>query len=90
MGMGAPGGVRRNGGDLQQILNAMPAIEVSGLQKGDAVMIVATPGASNAQATAITLLTGVEPILTAPGGSSAMTLSPWNLGSSLSDAMGPQ
>jgi len=69
----------RSGGapDLQQILSRMPAATLADLHKGDAVMIVATSGG-----TAITLLSGVEPILQAApsGASQAMMLTPWNLG----------
>jgi hypothetical protein len=43
-------------------------------------MIVASKGAGM-QPTAITMLSGVEPILSAsPSGAEAITLSPWNLG----------
>jgi hypothetical protein len=50
------------------------------LQKGDAVMVVATPGGPDGISTAITLLSGVEPILEASPKSSASTiLSPWSL-----------
>lgn len=78
-GMGRPGG----GGtaDLQQMINRMPAATLADLQKGDAVMIVATEGGANGQSTVITLLGGVEPILEASPNSSASTiLSPWSLG----------
>jgi hypothetical protein len=76
---------RRNGGgspDFQQMLARMPALSISELNKGDAVMLVATQGSASSQPTAITLLSGVEPILSAaPAGTSAATiLSPWNLG----------
>jgi hypothetical protein len=70
------GGPPAGHGDLNQMLSHLPAITVAGLQKGDAVMIVSTEGAG-AEVTAITMLTGVEPILTAPN--NAMILSPWNL-----------
>jgi len=44
-------------------------------------MIVATQGSQAAGMTAITLLSGVEPILQAsPKGSQEMILSPWSLG----------
>lgn len=68
--------------DFQQMLARMPAVSVSELNKGDAVMLVATEGTATSQPTAITLLSGVEPILTAaPAGTNASTiLSPWNLG----------
>jgi hypothetical protein len=67
--------------DFQQMLSRMPAVAVSDLNKGDAVMLVATQGSEASGPTAITLLAGVEPILTAaPAGTSASTiLSPWNL-----------
>jgi hypothetical protein len=84
----APSGPRPGGApDLQQILNRMPTATIADMQKGDAVMIVSTQGSVPSEVTAITLLTGVEPILTASGGA-ATVLSPWSLGQSLSDAMG--
>jgi len=68
--------------DFQQIVNRMPPVALADFQKGDAVMIVSTEGADAANVTAISLLGGVEPILTAaPAGSQAVTLSPWSLGS---------
>lgn len=77
-GMGA--GMRRGSGDFQQFLNHMPAVAVTDLHKGDAVLIVATQG-SESGATAITLLSGVEPILqAAPNATQAMMLTPWSLG----------
>ena len=51
------------------------------LQKGDAVMILSTEGTPANPGTAITLLSGVEPILqAAPSASQAMMLTPWTLG----------
>jgi hypothetical protein len=80
-GPGGPGGGRAGGGDLQQLLSRMPAAALTDLNKGDAVMIVSTEGNASGQVTAITLLAGVEPILTAsPRGAQAMMLSPWALG----------
>jgi hypothetical protein len=77
-GGGRPGGTP----DFQQMLKRMPAVTLADLQKGDAIMIVTTEGSANTQPTAITLLSGVEPILSASPNSSraAMLLSPWNLG----------
>ncbi|HTS60225.1 MAG TPA: DUF5666 domain-containing protein [Terriglobales bacterium] len=73
--------------DFQQMLNRMPAVSLGDLQKGAAVMIVATEGSPQSPPTAITLLTGVEPILTASPDSrrAAMLLSPWNLGGAESE-----
>jgi len=80
-GMGA-GAARTAGGDLSQMLSRLPTESLSGLKVGDAVMIVAsepTPGSD--KVTAVTMLSGVEPILAAtPKGGAAMTLSPWNMG----------
>jgi hypothetical protein len=65
--------------DFNQTLSRLPAVTVGELQKGDAVMIVATQGTAS-EVTAITLLSGVEPILTAsPKGNGSMILSPWNV-----------
>ena len=72
-----PGG----GFDLQQMLNRIPAVTLADLHKGDAVMMVTTQGTPTSASTAITLLSGVEPILeAAPKGSQAMMLAPWSLG----------
>jgi hypothetical protein len=85
-GAGGWGGFRGgNGGppDLQQMLARMPAMPVTDLNKGDAVILVATEGSSGSEPTVITMLAGVEPILTAaPAGTNAAAtvLSPWNLG----------
>lgn len=82
MGAGMGGGIRAGGApDFQQMLSRMPAVTLNDLHKGDAVMMVTTEGTSSALSTAITLLSGVEPILqAAPSGSEAMMLAPWSLG----------
>jgi hypothetical protein len=87
------GGVQwagRNGGqgggfsDPQQMLNHAPAIQLSDLKKGDAVMVVSTEG--TAEVSAITLLAGVEPLLEAPAASQDL-LANWSMssGSSMAD-----
>jgi len=72
---------RRAGGppDFQQMLSRMPTVTLADLQKGDALMIVATEGSANSPSTAIILLSGVEPILTAAPSQAGTILSPWNL-----------
>jgi co-chaperonin GroES (HSP10) len=92
-GPGAGGGMGRSAGmDLSQMLSRLPTETVTDLKVGDAVMIVASqaePGSPNV--TAVTLLSGVEPILAAtPNGNPAMTLSPWNLGGGAPDGGGSQ
>lgn len=80
-GQGGPGGPGGQGGDLQQAISRMPASKLTDLQKGDAVMIVATAGdgtGAPGSVVAITLLAGVEPILQAsPTGESILT--PWSM-----------
>jgi Domain of unknown function (DUF5666) len=67
--------------DLQRMLSRLPNSTLADLQKGDAVMIVATEGVGADPATAITLLAGVDAILTAaPNRSASSLLSPWSLG----------
>jgi Cu/Ag efflux protein CusF len=81
-GPGGPGGARRGGGaaDLSQMIARLPTGTLADLKSGDAVMIVASePSPGSATVTAITLLSGVEPILTAnPNG--GMNLSAWSMG----------
>jgi co-chaperonin GroES (HSP10) len=82
-GGGRPGGPGRSaGGDLSQLVSRLPNKTLADLKVGDAVMIVASqPDPGSATVTAVTLLSGVEPILAAtPSGGPAMTLSPWTLG----------
>jgi len=91
MSSGNAGGSRSGGPpDFQQMLKRMPAVTLADLQKGDAVMIVTTQGTADTQPTAITLLSGVEPILSASPDSNraAMLLSPWNLGGGADAAAG--
>ena len=79
---GGPGGARAGGApDFQRLLNRMPQATLADLKKGDAVMIVATQGTDSGGVTAITLLSGVEPILTAsPSASQALFSGSWTLG----------
>jgi len=80
-GSGRPAGAGGGGGGLQQAILSMPPKTLADLQKADIVMIVATAGGPNGIPTAIMLIGGVEPILTASPNSSASTiLSPWSLG----------
>jgi hypothetical protein len=71
----------RAGMDLSQMLARLPTETLSNIKEGDAVMIVATaPSSDSEKSTAVTLLVGVDAILTAPSGQS-MTLTPWSVGS---------
>ena len=93
-GQRGPGG-RGGAGDFQQILNRLPDSVLTDFQRGDAVMVVATSGTDDSTVTAITMLGGVEAILSAPAGISAASqaalLSPWSLGGGpAADAGGAQ
>ena len=82
-GGGGGGGMRSGPPDFQRMLSRMPSTTLTdmNLQKGDAVIILATEGTATSPHTAITLLSGVEPILqAAPSAGQAMMLTPWNLG----------
>ncbi len=78
--------------DFQQMINRLPAVSLAELQKDDAVMIVSTTGTGGNEVTAITLLSGVEPILTASpnGAGAAALLSGWNLSAPGGGDAGPQ
>lgn len=81
---GAAAGAHPRNGDLNQLLTRLPAATLADLKKGDAVMILSTEGSAAVPPTAITLLGGVEPLLTAsPSGTGAQSfLTPWSLASS--------
>ncbi len=89
-GYGSGGGSGQRNGDLSQFLQRTPVLQLSDLHKGDAVMIVATQGTPDA-ATAVTLIAGVEPILTAsPSASQNMFSASWNLGGGAAAGEGTQ
>ena len=83
----APGGppagegrTRGAGADLSRALARFPKETVADLHNGDAILLVAS-NAQGSQLTAITLLSGVEQLLSAtPAGGQPITLSPWSLG----------
>jgi hypothetical protein len=62
------------------MLARLPSAGIPDLKKGDAVLIVATQETATTKPTVITLLSGVEAILSAsPNGGSASLLTPWSL-----------
>ncbi len=67
--------------DLSQVVPRLPKVALSALKPGDAVMVVGSGAPSAGSITAITLLSGVEPLLAAsPSGTSSFNLSPWSIG----------
>jgi hypothetical protein len=86
-GGGQWAGQGAGGGDPQQMLSRAPAIKLADLNKGEAVMLVSTEGAT--EVTAITLLAGVEPLLEAPAASQSL-LNNWSMGSGGAEAAAAQ
>ncbi|SEB60912.1 hypothetical protein SAMN05443244_1315 [Terriglobus roseus] len=74
---GGPGG--RGAADLATMIPRLPKTTVADLKSGQALMIVASGSGGAGPYTAITVLSGVEPLLTGPAGSE-MTISPWSMG----------
>lgn len=73
-------GAGARGGNVTEMLQRAPMIQLADLHRGDAVMIVATQGAPGSL-TACTLLAGVEPILSAsPSAGQNLFSASWNLG----------
>jgi len=79
-GGGRGGGFGRGGGggDVSQMLERSPAATLADLKAGDAIVVLSTESAGQGNVVAITLLAGVEPILTRPG-SREMSLGGWSL-----------
>jgi hypothetical protein len=65
----------------------MPEVALSDLHKGDAVVILTQESGATSALTAITLLSGVELILSASPNDNraAMALSPWSFGAPSGD-----
>jgi hypothetical protein len=78
--MGGPGGGGGRGGDISQMLDNLPAMPLAELKPGDAVMVSTTQGTEGGRVTAIMLLAGVEPLLTASPTATRDIMSGWNLG----------
>ena len=76
-GMGGPGGPGR--GDFSQMLERFPSFTLADLKPGDALVIASTAGSPD-KATAITILSGVEPLLAAapPGTTDRGPGGTWN------------
>jgi hypothetical protein len=78
-GPGGPGGGRGRG-DIGQMLDRLPAMPLTELKVGDAVMLSTTMGSDPSKVTLIMLLAGVEPVLTASPTATRDIMSGWNLG----------
>ena len=79
-GPGGPSRGPRGGGDIHQMLERAPAVAISDLKAGDAIMVSTTMGSDPGRVTVIMLLAGVEPLLTASPTATRDIMSGWNLG----------
>lgn len=66
--------------DIGQILDRLAPMPFSELKSGDAIMLLSTSGTDATQVTAITLLAGVEALLTASPDAARDIMGGWNLG----------
>jgi hypothetical protein len=68
------------GEETGQMLDRLPAMPLSELKRGDAIMLSTTMGSDPARVTAVMLLAGVEPLLTASPTATRDIMGGWNLG----------
>jgi hypothetical protein len=64
-GPGGPqgGGMRGGGGSMADLLERLPTISINELKVGDTIIMSSLPGSDPAQFTAISLVSGIEPLL---------------------------
>lgn len=62
-GAGSNAEPAKQGGDLQEMFDQLPAIALSELKPGDSILISSTKGAEPARVTAIAIVSGVGPLL---------------------------
>ena len=75
---GQGGGMRRGNMDFQEMQERLPPLAVTDLKAGDAIMLSAGDGADPGRVTAINLLAGVEPLLTAAPQGGQQIFGSWN------------
>jgi hypothetical protein len=80
-GRGPEGSAGRGGrgGDIGAMIDRLPAIALADLKPKDAIMVSTTSGSDPSRVSAITLLAGVEPVLTAAPSATRDIMSGWNL-----------
>jgi hypothetical protein len=62
-GPGGPQGPRPGGGNMADMIERLPIISINELKVGDVILLSSLPGADPTQLTAISLVSGVEPLL---------------------------
>ena len=66
--------------DLSQFLDRLPAFSLADLKPGNAIILTGSPQAGATLITAITIVSGIEPIVTAGAASVQDLIGGWNLG----------
>ena len=61
---GPQGGGMRGGGNMADLLERLPVISINDLKVGDTIIMSSLQGSDPTQLTAISLVTGIEPLLT--------------------------
>lgn len=72
------GGMHSRAMDFQDMLERLPQMKVDDLKAGDAIMLSGSGGADPGHVTAINLLAGVEPLLTAAPKGGQQIFGSWN------------
>jgi hypothetical protein len=62
-GGGPGGGMRMGGGNMADLLERLPTISINDLKVGDTIILSSLPGSDPTQLTAISVVSGVEPLL---------------------------
>jgi hypothetical protein len=79
-GEGRGGGRGPRNMDLSQITARLPAIPIGELKTGSAIILTGTPQADASHVTAVTIIAGIEPIVTAGAPVVRDLIGGWNLG----------
>jgi hypothetical protein len=75
---GGGGGQRRANMDFQDLLERTPPLKLEDLKVGDAIMLSSTSGTDGGRVTAVNVLAGVEPLLTAAPQGGQQIFGSWN------------
>jgi len=77
---GGPRGASGPSTDLSQFLDRLPTLSLSDLKPGSAIILTGSPESGPSRITAITIVSGIEPIVTAGASSVQDLIGGWNLG----------
>jgi hypothetical protein len=77
---GTPQGPTGQSTDLSQFLDRLPTLSLTDLKPGSAIILTGSPQAGASLITAITIVSGIEPIVTSGAASVQDLIGEWNLG----------